>query len=70
MTKVPEYNLPKFKPVAYTAQEQVDARYWRYKKQTPPKDTYKPKKTKLIDKHLIGEQIANRNHLRNIKNEL
>ena len=72
MTKVPEYNLPKFGYVPATKQEQTNSLYWRYKKTTPPKDVYKQnkKKTKLIDKSLIAETIDHQAHIRSIKHEL
>lgn len=70
MPKVPEYNLPKFNPPPQTQNERVDSLYWRYKKSTPPKDTYKPKKrTKLKDKQLISEHISHLRHIRSIRDE-
>ena len=65
MTKVPEYNLPKFPPMPYT--KNTDKLYWRYKKKTPPKDVYKP--TKLKDKHLISDVIKLDEQLRGMNNQ-
>lgn len=80
MTKVPDRELSKgelfnqhhkSKPVLLlNGQEKQESRYWRYKKNKPPKDVYKPKRTKIKDKRLISEQVAHQNHIRSIRNEL
>lgn len=74
--KVPELNLPKFKPMPKSKQEHIDSIYWRYKKKSNPKPT-SPKhgkvrisrKHKLKDKYLINEDISHTRHLQAIMGE-
>ena len=60
------------KVIQLTPQEILDKRYWRYKKKTPPKDTFKPKrkKAKVIDKRLFNEQYDHLQHIKSIRSEL
>ena len=70
MPDVPQYNLPKFGHYTPSKQEanheRTEKRYWRYKKNV----IIKGKKTKLVDKHLIAEDIERMNHIRSISREL
>lgn len=70
MTKVPEYNLPKFGTPPQSKQEKTNSLYWRYKKGINPKPVHKASRVKLIDKHLISDDITRLNHIRDISKEI
>jgi hypothetical protein len=74
MPLVPELNLPKFEqPKYFSSPSQLGTRNFKVTEESRPnkKSKHGPvRKYKLIDKSLIHDDIANRNHLKNIKNEL
>lgn len=69
MTKVPEYNLPKFGKWTPDKSEVHNMRYWKAKKarvKPVTRSAKKPKKPKLIDKTLSREDYDHHQHLRQL----